>query len=222
MADYQDLYTEQLRRTASGVEPAAPPAGSRRTQETSRSAARTPVTVEVIETARGPVISGRPDGDAFSLRTPARVERTLGFEALLPLLRSRSGADVQAALRQLGGTGQQRAGGRHVRRHSPARGRAGAPPGPGNRRWPVPAWSSRHQWTGGYEELPALRPHPVAVSANDRAAGGGDLLGMDSRPPTAPGGSARCSKEPPRPEGSDWTSPACSRSTRHPLGPCPP
>ena len=184
MSDYQDLFSEELRRTASGVEARGSsgwePAASR--VETVAVRGAEPVTVEVIETARGPVISGRPDGAALSLRTPARVERTLGFEALLPLLRSRSCPDVQAALRQWvepvnsvlaadtsGGILQFVAG------RVPRRDRE-------NRRWPVPAWSSRHQWTGEYEELPASSPHPFAVSANDRAAGGGELLGMEFAP----------------------------------------
>lgn len=184
MSDYQDLFSEELRRTASGVEARGSsgwePAASR--VETVAVRGAEPVTVEVIETARGPVISGQSDGVALSLRTPARVERTLGFEALLPLLRSRSCADVQTALRQWvepvnsvlaadtsGGILQFVAG------RVPRRDRE-------NRRWPVPAWSSRHQWTGGYEELPASSPHPFAVSANDRAAGGGELLGMEFAP----------------------------------------
>ncbi len=151
MADYQDLFAEELRRSGSGVEARGAagwePAATHFETLAVRGAA--PVTVEIIETARGPVISGGPDGAALSLRTPARVESSLGFEALLPLLRSRSCDDVQAALGSWvepvnsvlaadtsGGMRQFVAG------RVPRRDRA-------NRRGPVPAWSRRHQWTGG-------------------------------------------------------------------------
>ena len=184
MADYQDLFAEELRRAASGVEARGvsgwEPAASH--FETLAVRGAEPVTVEVIETARGPVISGQPDGTALSLRTPARVERTLGFEALLPLLRSRSCADVQAALgswvepvnsvlaADTSGGLRQFVAGRVPRRNLE------------NRRWPVPAWSRQHQWTGDYEDLPASTPDRFAVSANDREAGGGELLSMEFAP----------------------------------------
>ena len=184
MADYQDLFAEELRRTASGVEARGAsgwePAAAH--FETVAVRGAEPVAVEVIETTRGPVISGKPDGAALSLRTPARVERTLGFEALLPLLRSRSCADVQAALgswvepvnsvlaADTSGCLRQFVAGRVPRRDRE------------NRRWPVPAWSLRHQWTGDYEELPASAQERFAVSANDRDAGGGELLSMEFAP----------------------------------------
>ena len=133
MADYQDLFAEELRRTASGVEARGAagwePAASH--FETLAVRGADPVTVEVIETARGPVISGQPDGAALSLRTPARVERTLGFEALLPLLRSRSCADVQAALGSWVEPVNSVLAADTSGRPAPVRGRACAPPGPG-------------------------------------------------------------------------------------------
>ncbi|WP_182378858.1 penicillin acylase family protein [Nocardioides sp. WS12] len=54
--------------------------------------------VEVLVTDRGPVILGGPDADvAVSLRTPPSVLGDLGLDAILPLLRSRTAADVTAA-----------------------------------------------------------------------------------------------------------------------------
>ncbi|KRA29782.1 MULTISPECIES: penicillin acylase family protein [unclassified Nocardioides] len=54
--------------------------------------------IEVLVTDRGPVILGGPDADrAVSLRTPAFVLGDLGFDAILPLLRSRTAAGVASA-----------------------------------------------------------------------------------------------------------------------------
>ncbi|GBQ00467.1 penicillin amidase [Streptomyces spongiicola] len=68
MADYQDLYRERLRRTADGIEAEGPdgwrPVAHHR--ETIEVAGGAPVTVDVIETGRGPVIAGNvplPGGD---------------------------------------------------------------------------------------------------------------------------------------------------------------
>ncbi|WP_456787707.1 penicillin acylase family protein [Cellulomonas sp. P5_C5] len=52
------------------------------------------VDVDVVETERGPVVV-----DGFSIRFPARVASDVGFSCLLPLLRSRTAADVVDALR---------------------------------------------------------------------------------------------------------------------------
>ena len=95
MADYQDVYREELRRSdgeifarsARGWEPV--PAHT----ETILVRGADPVSVEVIETPRGPIID-----QGISLRVPARVDFDLGFGALLPLLRSKTVDDVAAAL----------------------------------------------------------------------------------------------------------------------------
>ncbi|MDQ0078006.1 penicillin acylase family protein [Arthrobacter oryzae] len=185
MADYQDLYSEQLRREGHVVL-ALGPDGARpvlaQHEETILVRGSAAETVEVIETERGPVISGGVDGGALSLRTPARVAGTLGFEALLPLLRSRSAADVETALEAWvepvncvlvadsdGGTRQLIAG------KVPVRSRE-------NRVRPVPAWSTEHQWTGGWEDLPRTPVSALAVNANDRDSGGGDRLGLEFAP----------------------------------------
>ncbi|MBT2674471.1 penicillin acylase family protein [Streptomyces sp. ISL-14] len=65
MADYQDLYRERLRRTGAGVEALGPDGAWRRASrhiEVVEVAGEEPVEVEVIETERGPVIIGGPDG----------------------------------------------------------------------------------------------------------------------------------------------------------------
>ncbi|MFF2328748.1 MULTISPECIES: GNAT family N-acetyltransferase [unclassified Streptomyces] len=69
MADYQDLYREQLRRTAAGGVEALGPGGWETAAvhtETIEVAGADPVTVEIIETGRGPVIIGGPDDDEGS------------------------------------------------------------------------------------------------------------------------------------------------------------
>ncbi|MFF9582549.1 GNAT family N-acetyltransferase [Streptomyces achromogenes] len=65
MADYQDLYRERLRRTGAGIEALGPDGtwqrASRHT-ETVRIANEPPLETELIETPRGPVIAGGPEG----------------------------------------------------------------------------------------------------------------------------------------------------------------
>jgi penicillin amidase len=188
MADYQDLYVEELRRItdsngerieahgAEGWEPAVV------STETISVRGGDAVTVEVIETARGPVISEMPDDGALSLRFPARVEGRLGFEALLPLLRSRSVADVEAAfdawvepVNSVVAADSSGAVRHFVAGLVPQR-------NPANRRLPTPALSPRHAWEGPYVALPRTEVRQFAVSANDRAAGGGDAVAMEFAP----------------------------------------
>ena len=185
MADYQDLFREQL-RDDDGVMSALGPNGwepvHTHHQEEMLVRGSAPETVEVIETARGPVIAGGADGGALSLRTPARAAGSLGFEALLPLLRSRSAADVEAALDAwvepvncvlvADSTGDVR---ELVAGKVPARNRL-------NRVRPVPGWSADHQWTGAWEKLPRSHVPELAVNANDRDSGGGDQLGLEFAP----------------------------------------
>lgn len=152
MADYQDLFREQLRDddcvlSALGPDGWEPVYAHHEEGILVRGSAAE--TVEVIETARGPVISGGPDGGALSLRTPARAGGSLGFEALLPLLRSRSAADVETAVdawvepvncvlvADSSGDVRQLVAGK-----VPVRSRQ-------NRVRPVPGWSADHQWREG-------------------------------------------------------------------------
>ena len=118
MADYQDLYREQLRRTADGGVEALGPEGWETAHVHTESIAVSggePVGIEVVETARGPVVIGGPDAGAeadaaseagssaadapaLSLRYPPRVTGLLGFEVLPALLRARTVGDVDTAL----------------------------------------------------------------------------------------------------------------------------
>ncbi|MER8028687.1 penicillin acylase family protein [Streptomyces bauhiniae] len=65
MADYQDLYQERLRRTGAGVEALSPEGiwqRAVRCVELVEVAGEDPIEIEIIETARGPVIAGGPEG----------------------------------------------------------------------------------------------------------------------------------------------------------------
>jgi penicillin amidase len=103
MADYQDLFEEELRRVSDAYGDRVEARGAEGwetavvSSETITVRDGDDVSVEIIETARGPIISEAPDGGALSLRFPARVEGRLGFEALLALLRSRNVSAVESA-----------------------------------------------------------------------------------------------------------------------------
>ncbi|WP_281154047.1 penicillin acylase family protein [Streptomyces sp. HYC2] len=196
MADYQDLYRERLRRTGAGVEALGPDGVWRRAArhtETIEVAGEEPVEVEVLETERGPVVIGGPEGlddgtdesgaipVAISLRYPPRVTGDLGFEALLPLLRARRVADVDVALDRWaepvnvvqaadteGGLLHRVAG------RVPVRAEA-------NRIRVVPAWELGHEWRGWHEPPRAGLTDGVAVMANQR--GPAAPLGVEFAPP---------------------------------------
>ncbi|WP_069773412.1 penicillin acylase family protein [Streptomyces sp. LUP30] len=177
MADYQDLYRERLRRTGAGVEALGPDGVWRRVAchtESVRVAGEEAVEVEVLETERGPVIAGGPEGLddgaplALALRYPPRVTADLGFQALLPLLRARRVDDVDRAFdlwaepvnvvqaADVEGGVLHRVAGR-----VPLRARAN-----GTRL--VPAWEPGHEWTGWHETPRAGLTDGVAVMANQR------------------------------------------------------
>ncbi|MFW6868656.1 penicillin acylase family protein [Nocardioides sp. CPCC 206347] len=122
VADTDDVYDEELVRHA-GVVLARGPAGWEpvarrlelvRVREVSQLGARSvgdggprsghegeeyaAEEIEILVTDRGPVILGGPDDvHAVSLRTPSFVLGDLGFDAILPLLRARTAADVTGA-----------------------------------------------------------------------------------------------------------------------------
>ncbi|MYW17222.1 penicillin acylase family protein, partial [Streptomyces sp. SID2955] len=79
MADYQDLYRERLRRTGAGIEALGPDGAwhrATRHTETVRIAGEPPVEIEIVETPRGPVIAGGPDGlDAVTAHAPQSPTR---------------------------------------------------------------------------------------------------------------------------------------------------
>lgn len=151
MADYQDLYAERLRRRGSGVEAYGPDGWqpTRTHAETITVAGGEPVEVEVVETGRGPVVVGGPESaEAISLRYPPRVTGELGFAALPALLRARTVADVDGAVKHWVEPvnvvlAADTAGGllHRVTGAVPAR-----PAANGVR--VVPAWEPRYAWSG--------------------------------------------------------------------------
>ncbi|MFL9659380.1 penicillin acylase family protein [Streptomyces sp. PB17] len=177
MADYQDLYRERLRRTGAGVEALGPDGTwhrAARHTETIHVAGEDTVEVEIIETDRGPVIAGGPEGlddgtpAALSLRYPPRVTADLGFGALLSLLRARRVADVDRAL---DGWAEpvnvvQAADTEGGLLHRVA-GRVPVRPAANGLR-PVPAWEPGHEWTGWHTPPRAGLTEGVAVMANQR------------------------------------------------------
>ncbi len=178
MADYQDLYVEELRRTPSGVEVREAGGWVAAAVHTETIPVRDsgPETVEVIETARGPIVDG-----SLSLRTVARVEGELGFRTLLPLLRARTVDDVAEAFTHwvepvnsiltqdtTGRTLQLAVGKVPVR-------------DPLNRRVPVPAADPRYAWRG-YQPMARIPVDGIGVNANDRRPDVANL-GDDFAPP---------------------------------------
>lgn len=178
VADDEDVYDEELvrhgdaviARGAGGWEPVA------RRVETVR--VRTAedrydaVPVEVLVTERGPVVVGGPDepGGSFSLRNPSYVLGDLGFDTLVPLLRSRSGSDVLAAFGHWVGPVDNLlvadADG-HVEHRVVGK---------------VPVRDAEGAWTGWVTDLPR-RTGPLLVTANDRANPDFARIGDDFAPP---------------------------------------
>ena len=165
MADYQDLYAERLRRTATGLEALGPdgwkPAAAHR--EVVEVAGADPIEVEVIETERGPIIQ-----DGISLRYPPRVTGRLGFEVMAKLLRATTVADVDSAFddwvepvnvvlaADTAGGLLHRTAGLVPRRHA------------SNRMRVVPAWEAEHAWDGWYDPMPREDVNGPVVMANAR------------------------------------------------------
>ncbi|MEV0413356.1 penicillin acylase family protein [Streptomyces sp. NPDC050448] len=189
MADYQDLYVEQLRPAGGGAEDggfeALGPDGTwepvHRHTETLTVAGADPVEVEVLETARGPVIThGGTADQTLSLRYPPRVRRDLGFAVLPALLRARTVADIDRAFdgwaepvnvvhaADSEGGLLHRVAGAVPLRH------------PANRLRPVPAWDPQYAWQG-WAETPSEPVQGFAVMANAR--GIASPLGVEFAPP---------------------------------------
>lgn len=233
MADYQDLYRERLRRTPDGVEALDPdgtwrPAPAHTESIEVAGAEGRPEEVEVIETARGPVVIGSPpphgttpaagpEADPcapLALRHPPRVTGDLGFGALLPLLRARRVADVDRAFDRWaepvnvvlaadteGGTLHRIAG------RVPVRAAA-------NRVRPVPAWEPGHEWTGWHETPYGDLDDGLAVMANQRGPAAPSAPSSPRR--TGPTASARSSAG-----ARGGGPPTCRRSTPTPTSPPP-
>lgn len=188
MADYQDLFVEQLRRTAAGVEARGAEgwyAADVHTEQIDVRGADT-VPVEVVVTRQGPLVVGGPDaGQGLSLRTASRVGRDLGLDAILPLLRSRTVEDVDRALDRWvepvnnvviadrSGRVRYRVAGRVPVRDERAR------------RVPVPAWDEQHTWMGWLDPLPSseVGADDVLVTANERRGPESAAVGHEFAPP---------------------------------------
>ncbi|MFB8138695.1 GNAT family N-acetyltransferase [Streptomyces parvus] len=206
MADYQDLYREQVRRTPDGGVEALGPDGWYRAHahtETIEVAGAEPERVEVVETDRGPVIIGdvaegeaaegeaagvppsSADAPVISLRYPPRVTGELGFDALPALLRARTVADVDTALDRwvepvnvVLAADTAGATLHRVAGHVPVRPYA-------NRLRVVPAEDPAYAWRDG-ETVPLPRTEAdgsdgIAVMANERGLAA--PLGVEFAPP---------------------------------------
>ncbi|TFV48192.1 penicillin acylase family protein [Blastococcus sp. TF02A-35] len=185
MADYQDLYRERLRRDGDAVLAQGPDGWEPAAVSSVRLEVRDgePVTVELVETARGPVVVPTWSADeALSLRAPSRVDAALGFEALPRLLRARTAGDVEEALASwvepvnavlvadTAGDVRQLVAGR-----VPSRAAANG--------WhPVPAWEAESAWRGTH-------PGPAGQQVTDDAPWDGvAVTANDRRPDVAPFG----------------------------------
>lgn len=170
-ADYQDLYEEQLRRTADGVEALGPDGWEPVAVHTEsvEIAGRDTIAVEVIETARGPVVIGGPDfSRGVSLRYPPRVTGRLGFEVLPLLLEAKDVKAVDEALDRWVEPvnvvlAADTAGGLLHRT-------AGIVPqrDPENLLRVVPAWERKHEWDGWIDPMPRATVDGVVAMANAR------------------------------------------------------
>ncbi|WP_198671671.1 penicillin acylase family protein, partial [Desertihabitans aurantiacus] len=190
MADYQDLYAERLRRVDDRWEAEGPdgwePVDAHEETLTVRGPAPSTTTVTCLRTARGPVVTGLEPpalgvhgAPTHSLRVPSQVLSDLGFEALLPLLRARSVADVEAALEHwVEPVNSVVVADVHGARHL----LAGRVPDRSEALTLQPgrAWVAADTWRG-WREMPRRDVPDLEVNANDRASGGG--LGPEYAPP---------------------------------------
>ncbi|NUT33991.1 MAG: penicillin acylase family protein [Hamadaea sp.] len=184
MADYQDLYRERLQRRPAGVMALGPdgwePARSR--LETIEVAGAAPVTVEVVETRRGPLVDGDVgDGAGLALRHPPRVTRDLGFAALPMLLAATTVADVgRAADAWVEPVNVMIAADRNGGLLHRVAGRVPVRP-VDNALHTVPAWEPGHAWSGWHRPPVAAEVGDVTVMANDRGLSA--PLGVEFAPP---------------------------------------
>jgi penicillin amidase len=172
VADYQDLFEESLDDVVDGR------------QETVAVRGADPVTVEVLATERGPLFEvDRDRGRGIALRDAPTVLGDLGFDALLPLLRSRTVDDVDRALdawvapvnnvviADVSGAVRFRNAGRVPVRAE--ENRRGIVPGRGGDTW------------SGWVDLPRhdVPPGGQVVTANERRGPESDLLGTEFASP---------------------------------------
>lgn len=175
MADYQDLVVVDLDAEGPGVGDGEGAIGSIADgivhRERIEVAGGEPVVVECHLTPYGPVVVDEraTGGEALALATPSQRDGNLGLGAVLPLLRARSIADVEAAFERWvepvnnlvvadrAGSVAHRVVGRVPQRAS------GSIPG-------VPTPPGEHDWVGHHEQLPRIPVRDgVIVTANQRA-----------------------------------------------------
>ena len=129
--------------------------------------------IDITVTHHGPIVVGAPAGGyALALRYSAITGANLGFTTFVPMLRSRTVAELDAAMPQWVDPANNflmadRAGtvGYLMRGQIPLRTKANA--------WlPVPGWTGEHEWEGQipFDALPRLRDPQVGyvVTANNR------------------------------------------------------
>ncbi|GAA2171749.1 hypothetical protein GCM10009783_53840 [Glycomyces lechevalierae] len=182
MADTCDVFRERLRRGPDGSVEAFGPGGwepASVRSETYTVAGGETQTVEIVETARGPVVGEDAKGP-FSMRGPLQELPDLGFAALPKLLRARTVDDVDAAMEHwvlpvnvvmaadAAGRTLHRVAGRVPERDEE------------NRRHPVPAWEAKHAWRG-WKTMPRKDIDRVATMANERGLSA--PLGVEFCPP---------------------------------------
>lgn len=199
MGDYQDVYVERLQHTKGELSVDSPDGWLPVRVQTEVIAVRggAPEEVEVVETANGlvfwrerdPLPKGPSDDrwieQALSLRTSAHVLGELGFDCLLPLLRSRTTDDVLTALQRwvepvnnllvadVHGDVRQQVVGRVPMRAE-------------ENRWVVVrGWSADHEWRGWVDDLPgeAVSADGHLVTANHRMNDDFDRVGVEFAPP---------------------------------------
>ncbi|KRB76225.1 hypothetical protein ASE01_14530 [Nocardioides sp. Root190] len=182
VADDEDVYAEELvrhgdaviARGAGGWEPVARRVEVVRVRTGEETYDAEPV--EVLVTDRGPVVVGGPGlPGTYSLGTPSYVLGDLGFDTLVPLLRSRTADDVLGAFEHwvgpvdnlLVGDGDD-----HVEHRVVGRVPVRSPDATG----------TRPGWDGWVSDLPR-RTGDLLVSANDRATADFARIGDDFAPP---------------------------------------
>jgi penicillin amidase len=189
-ADYQDLFFERF-------DPADPRRyefrGGWREAEVVRETIEVrggpPEPIEVTVTHHGPVVLGDPrSGGALSFRYTATAEPNPTLESILPTLRARSAAELEAAMRPwVDPVNNVVFGDVHGAIGYRTRGRL--PLRPMANAWlPVPGWDGAHEWQGSipFEEMPVVRDPATGfvATANSRVAGADypHYIGMDYAP----------------------------------------
>ena len=190
MADYQDVFVERFDPTdPTRYEFRGEWRRAEGRHETVEVRGGSPVDVAIIVTHHGPIVLGDPvSGHAVTLRYTATAELNRTFDALVPMLRAASAADLEAAMRPWVDPGNNLVFadvhgtiGYRTRGVVPVRARANA--------WlPVPGWDGAHEWHGAipFEAMPALRDPTTGwiATANSRIADGDypHYLGLDYAP----------------------------------------